>query len=313
MGNRIMIHCRKCGCALVVMLTLILAVSAGCSGKSDYSVLEDRIREYTGGKDADIGVAVIFDGRDTIMVNGDRFYPMMSVFKFPQAIAVANFCLESSLTFADTVAIGADEIKLNTYSPMRDRYGACNLRLPLSELLSYSIRQSDNNACDILFRIIGGVAYADSVMTELGFPDIRIEHTEDEMHADISRCLGNRCTPLEMASLLDRFSSGLSELSPEYTDIAAMMESCVTGMDRLPEPLAGTDAVIGHKTGTGDVNAAGRIIGVNDCGYVCLPDGHRYSIAVFIADSAYDLSVTSGMIADISSMVYEYVVRQTSR
>ena len=34
----------------------------------------------------------------------------------------------------------------------------------------------------------------------------------------------------------------------------------------------------------------GRISAVNDCGYVNLPNGTRYSIAVFVADSNYDIA-----------------------
>lgn len=46
---------------------------------------------------------------------------------------------------------------------------------------------------------------------------------------------------------------------------------------------------------------------MNDCGYVHLPDGHRYSIAVFIADSGYSLEATSQLIAWISAIMLRYV------
>ncbi len=48
---------------------------------------------------------------------------------------------------------------------------------------------------------------------------------------------------------------------------------------------------------------------VNDVGYVHLPDGRRYSIAVFIADSGYDMKTTEGFVADISAIVYKHINR----
>ncbi len=44
---------------------------------------------------------------------------------------------------------------------------------------------------------------------------------------------------------------------------------------------------------------------VNDAGYVFLPDGSGYAIAVFVVDSPYEMAATSGIIADISGIVFE--------
>lgn len=82
---------------------------------------------------------------------------------------------------------------------------------------------------------------------------------------------------------------------------------CNTGRDRLPAPLQGTEAVIGHKTGSGDVNAEGLLIATNDIGFVYLPDGRRYVVAVFVKDSAADDRSNAQLIARISEAVYRYV------
>ena len=67
--------------------------------------------------------------------------------------------------------------------------------------------------------------------------------------------------------------------------IIRTMTGCNTGPERLPKPLAATGAVIGHKTGSGDRNSTGALIGTNDIGFVQLPDGQHYTIAVFVKDS----------------------------
>ena len=73
-----------------------------------------------------------------------------------------------------------------------------------------------------------------------------------------------------------------------------------------------TNAMIGHKTGTGDVNSQGRIIGVNDAGYVFLPNKQGYAIAVFIADSGYGMTETEKMIADISEIAFKSLMMQNN-
>ena len=44
--------------------------------------LEDQLKQAIKGKKAEIGIAVIIDGKDTVTVNNDIHYPLMSVFKF---------------------------------------------------------------------------------------------------------------------------------------------------------------------------------------------------------------------------------------
>jgi len=267
--------------------------------------LQNELTSFVEKKDARIGIAVIINGKDTVSVNGTKDFPMMSVFKFPQALAVADYCRKSGIGLTDSIFIKSGEMKENTWSPMRDKYGVCDLELPVSELLDYILQQSDNNACDILFRFIGGTSVADSLMKSLGYEDILITHTEDEMHRDPYLCYLNRTTPIEMARLFDQFyREEMRHDSPFHEFIAVSMMSCQTGLDRLLAPLMHTDAMIGHKTGTGDRNSQGRIMAVNDAGYIYLPDNTDYSIAVFIADSAYDMNETSKIIADISEIVF---------
>ena len=90
------------------------------------------------------------------------------------------------------------------------------------------------------------------------------------------------------------------------------MTQCATGTGRLPAPFKGIPAVIAHKTGTGDRDSRGKLIGINDVGHVILPDGRHYSIAVFVNESSGDMASTEKIIADISGVVYEYVVKMAS-
>lgn len=273
--------------------------------ESRYPEMETALKTYVQDKDARIGIAVIINGTDIVSVNGMRDFPMLSVYKFPQALAVADYCLRHDISLTDSIRIAADQLRPDTWSPMRDRFGRKDISLPLSELLAYSVGQSDNNACDILFQLIGGPHVTDSLMKKLGYDEIHILNTEADMHKDPYLCYANRATPLQIASLFERFyRQEMRHDSDIHEAIGAMMMQCNTGINRLPLPLVSTNAMIGHKTGTGDMNSQRRIIGVNDAGYVFLPDKRGYAIAVFIADSGYGMRETEKIIADISEIVF---------
>lgn len=266
--------------------------------------LETKLMEYTSEKDADIGVSVVWDLNEA-GVNDNEFFAMLSVYKFPQALAVADYCIRNGISFEEKIVITPTDLKENTYSPLRDKMGVGYHAVPISELLAYTIQQSDNNACDILFRYIGGVDKVQSYMENIGISDIFIKSTEDELHADIRLCYENKVTPRAMSSLIKYFRERLEQTDARYRFIASLMEQCVTGNARLVKGIMDRDVKIGHKTGTGDVDSNGKIVAVNDVGYVVLPNGNEYIIAVFVNDSQLEMPETEQIIADISSLVYE--------
>ena len=131
------------------------------------------------------------------------------------------------------------------------------------------------------------------------------------MHEDLDLCYNNWSTPLAAAKLLEIFRRK-TLFDEAYKDfIYQTMVECQTGQDRLVAPLLDKGVTVGHKTGTGDFNAKGQQIGCNDIGFVLLPNGHAYSIAVFVKDSAESSLENSKIIADISRIVYKYVIRTT--
>ena len=79
-------------CVAVWFSGVLLSESAK---KEDGSVLytgmlTDTISKIVSGYPGEIGVAVIINNMDTVTVNNKSIYPMMSVFKLHQAIAVCN-------------------------------------------------------------------------------------------------------------------------------------------------------------------------------------------------------------------------------
>lgn len=271
--------------------------------------LETQLKEAIKGKKAEIGIAVIIDGKDTITVNNDIHYPLMSVFKFHQALALADYMGKQRQSLETRLPIKKSDLKPDTYSPLRDKYPQGGIEMSIADLLKYTLQQSDNNACDILFDYQGGPNAVNKYIHSLGIRECAIAGTETAMHEDLNLCYENWTTPLAAAELVEIFRK--KPLFPNvYKDfIFQTMVECQTGQDRLAAPLLDKKVTVGHKTGTGDLNAKGQQIGCNDIGFVLLPGGRTYSIAVFVKDSEENNQANSKIIANISRIVYEYIMQ----
>ena len=312
-----------------VVLAALLGTIVGVYMKSGRApgrdALPERIASLADSVDARCGVAVIFGDGDTLSYTGGhsriggsasgRFpvaaspgecFPMASVFKFHQALAVCDRLMRSGVSLDTEVSVGKADLAENTWSPLRDEYPYGG-RFTYGELLAYTLQQSDNNACDFLFHTVCDVSRTDSYIRSLGIDDFAIACDEEAMHDDLSACYSNWTTPLAAAALLEKFYSVKD--SSEYTGyVWKLMSDCRTGQNRIPGHISGKVSQIAHKTGTGDIDADDRIMAVNDIGVVLLPDGRHYSIAVFVSDAAAGMEECEEFIAKVSEAVYEYAV-----
>ena len=235
---------------------------------------------------------------------------MLSVVKFPVVRSVVKRVKENNGSFADSLYVDKAMLHNDTYSPMLQKYpNTESHRIAIVELVDYAMRVSDNNACDILMDFVGGASVVDGYIKELGIEGINVKWDENEMHLDEERFRENTSTPMAMAQLMFKFDNDFEDVNS--LNIKEIMESCETGTDRLAKSLISTNAVIGHKTGTGPIDKkTGRLMAVNDAGYIHLSNGKRYSIAVFIADSGYSMAETSAIIAKISEIVRDGLIVQ---
>ncbi len=249
--------------------------------------------------DCRIGVAVVSDRGKTFGIAMDESFPMFSVVKFPVAMTVAEVQRLMGKDFSERIVVEDSLLSRDTWSPMLKDLTTDDLHeFTLLQLLEYALGQSDNNALDILARGVGGMSMVTKYMRILGLPQVSATWNEKDMNENPLRALENTTTPLALASLLRRFQLDYND--PLSMQIKTIMENCTTGQDKLPAGLP-PGAVLGHKTGSGpEIN--GRIMASNDVGMVTLPSGKRYCIAVFIADSGYDSTTNSMLIAKIGEI-----------
>jgi len=112
--------------------------------------LRQKIQQLISSKNATVGVSIIGNnGKDTLSINGDAHFPMQSVFKFHIAMAVLSQIDKGKLSFDQKIKIEKKNLLPNLYSPIRNKYpdGAM---LSISEILEYTVSQSDNVGCDVL-------------------------------------------------------------------------------------------------------------------------------------------------------------------
>ncbi len=285
---------------LLTALCALLFISCADAGDRLETEIQDLLRD----RKMTVGVAVVMDGEPVAVVNNDAQYPLMSVFKFHQAVAVAHRMEELGLPLSHTLHIRKEEFEAATYSPLRDSFSQRDIDITVGDLLRYSVQYSDNHACDLLFRHIIGVEESDAYLRSLGIGEFALSANEQQMREEVTRCYDNRSAPLSAATLLDRFIRREIVAEPYFSFIADCMYSSTTGNSRLKRPFLGTDIRIGDKTGTGINPASGAFIAVNDIGFVTLPDGRIYSIALLIRDSRETLADTEEVIASISEKVY---------
>ena len=270
--------------------------------------LQAELKEYVFCCPAEIGIAVVTDTRDTICVNAESSYPMNSVMKLYQAMAVAATLQAQGRGLDLLLPIKQEELHPKTYSPMRKDYPSGDFQLSIARLLKYSLQESDNNACDILFRHVVGIEATEKYIQSLGIKNFAIRVNEQDMYENNAASYKNWNLPLSAALLINKLFTEPLYDSVYQNFLKETLISCTTGKNRLSKPLVSRGGVIGHKTGTGFNSLMGLPQGINDVGFVRLPNGRHYAIAVFIRSAFRDMHGTEQIIADISEIVYKHIM-----
>ena len=298
--------------SLLIMVGLLASCQSASSPQPDLQRLRDQLLAYVDTLDAQVGVGIISPEGDTLTINNELHYPLMSVFKFHQALGVAHHINEEKIPLKEPIYIYPKDLQWNTYSPLKEQYPHGNIQKNIAELLSYSLKLSDNIACDLLFdRLISPRQVTDFLKEIGGEANFDISLSEKDMQTDFHYCYDNWTTPYAAVLLLQQFLEGDIVGEPYLSLISQQLIDCQTGANKLALPLQGTGALIGHKTGGGPITPSGRTVANNDLGFVVLPDHRSYIIAVFVKDARLTSEASDRVIAEISRMTYQYFTSNT--
>ncbi len=285
---------------------LFLFISATAFAQRDS--LRNTIITMAADAKATVGVSILnVETRDTISYNSRLHLPMQSVMKLPIAITVLHDIDEGKFTLDQRIHIEKADLQPDTYSPLRDKFPEGNIDISIRELLSYMVSLSDNNACDILLKTIGGPPHVENYMHSFGVKQIAVKASEYQMAQGWDVQFTNWTTPFEMARLLDIANKPgfLSKDSHAY--LWKILQETSTGPKQIRGLLpAGT--VVAHKTGRSGTNDQGITAVTNDVGMITLPNGQHLIIAVFVTNSAVDLPTREDVIARIAKAAWDYEI-----
>ena len=245
------------------------------------------------------GACIMRDGSVSGINENERF-AMHSVMKFPQALYVADYLSRKGLDLDDTIVVNKADLMQDTWSPMLKQFEG-KMAFSYEQLLELSLAQSDNNACELLFKHCGKPKAVEKYIRKLGFPDIHISLTEEQMHRYPIKAIQNSSTSAEMARLFKWFYHHKDD-NQYLAFIWKAMADCSTGLKRIPAAIPAAARIV-HKTGTGFPSSEG-LQDMNDAGCILMPDGSHVIIAVFTTNSP-----SEAVIANITRQLLDTIIK----
>lgn len=289
------------------MALFSVIVMLPCFSASAQLALQQRaIEDYLDTKDAVVAIAVHGQkSSDSLFIQADKRLPMQSVFKFHIAIAMLAAVDQGKFELQQPIVIKKEVLLPDTWSPLRDRYPK-GTTLPLSEIMTYMVSQSDNIACDVLLGLLGGPSAVDRYFKQQGIHDLVIQVTEEDMHADWNNQFLNWTTARSCNEVLSKyFYNREQELSPaSHRFLWTIMKATETGAKRLKGDLPSA-VVVAHKTGYSGLKE-GVAEAVHDIGIVFPTADKPFFISVLISHSKESLAANEQIIAHVAKICYDY-------
>lgn len=283
-------------------IVLIMGLIMSHAALGQMPQVRNEIEKIISGKQLELGFALYdLSTGDTLSMSGDRRFPMQSVFKFPIALAALNEVDNNKLALNQKIMIAKEDLCPGTWSPIGKKYPEGNVQLPLSEIIQYTVAQSDNVGCDLLLKLLNGPLTVNQYIQNKGITNIRIQNNEQEIQSSWEVQFSNWVTPKAMIDLLKLFNSKKLLLPDTHDFLWETMVGTSTGAikNKLPK-----DAVVAHKTGTSGYNKDKVSAATNDVGIMLLPNGKRLAFTLFVTNSKESPEVNADVIASIGALLY---------
>nr|AMP55734.1 VEB-PER [uncultured bacterium]AMP55810.1 VEB-PER [uncultured bacterium] len=292
---------------LTVLLLLFVTSCKTQYNKTD--LLRNKIEQILSDKNAVVGVSIIGNnGKDTLSLNGDKRFPMQSVFKFHIALAVLSEIDKGKLSLDQKIQISEDELLPEDFwSPLRDE-NPNGGTFTIEKLIQYTVSHSDNTACDVLIRLIGTPKSVEEYIKKSGINDIQITFNEEDMQAKWENMFQNWTTPKAASETLKLFYENKNNLLSKnsYNFFWKTNKETTTGKNRIRGQLP-NETIVAHKTGWSGTNKeTGITAAVNNIGIVFLPNGQYFIISVFVSESKENFDMNEKIIAEIAKATYDF-------
>jgi beta-lactamase class A len=286
-----------------------------------------------------LGVGLMnLDSGQVFAFNGDRRFPMQSVFKLPLAAAALSEVEQGRLALSDTLSIDADQLSPG-HSPITAAWPQRRV-YRIEDLLRAALTEGDNTAADVLMKQIGGPGAVTAWLTDQGLRGVNIDRYERELametlgmasfrpawrspavfaaelkavsatdqRAAVQRYLTDprdTATPRGMLAFLHRLDRR-ELLPPDATrTLLSLMSQTRRGSERIRAGLP-RNTFLAHRPGS-----SGAVQGIcaahNDVGLFVLPDRRTYALALFLSGARADAAVRDRILADATRAVVRAV------
>ncbi|MHB8815008.1 MAG: class A beta-lactamase [Steroidobacteraceae bacterium] len=268
--------------------------------------LADRARPGTLG----ITVSDLRSGR-TWRVNGERPFPMMSVFKAPLGATVLSEVESGALSLDQRVIIRRNDLMTSGVSQIAATFQGDQETFTVRQLLEAAVSHSDNTAADVLLSLAGGPSRITAFLRRRRIRGIRVDRGEDQIAQEFQgraalRAPGQKETAEQKdARLREGYTAYLSDPRDRATPDAAAQflrklwqgqllsapsTQLLLGLlygQTIPDRLrAGIPAGVrfADKCGT-SYTIDGMTAAFNDIGILTWPNGHTVIVSAFLTGS----------------------------
>lgn len=279
-----------------------------------------------------LGVGLLnLESGETFLTNGERRFPMQSVFKLPLATAVLAEIDAGRARFDERFVLREDQLS-PAHSPIADAWPASR-DYAFDSLFEAMVVDSDNTAADVLMKRIGGPGAVTAWLTSRQVPDVRVDRYERELQPEIYGMPSFRpawlrgdgfqaarnavppavrlaamraymidprdtATPRGMLEFLQMLDRRELVSAAATTRLMQLMQRTTRGAARIAAGLP-PGAVVSHRPGTSGVDQ-GISTAHNDVGIFTLADRRSYALAVFLSGSTLDAAGRDRIVSEVA-------------
>ena len=284
--------------SLFILFCFLVLIS--CS----QSKLEIKLDDYCKNYNAQIGVGVkIIGEKNGLYRLNETKFPMMSVYKLPLAIYILKQFEEGNLRLIQEIQFDEKDI-FSSFGPLIEKFPSKKGKVNIFDLLNNVISYSDNNSCDLLFKLIGSPLVVEKFFHQNGFTGISMKWTEQQIHEKRERIYDNWVDLKTITAILESLQNNKILSVESRRLLLEFMAVNYTGAKRLPYLLP--KYIVAHKTGTSDQNSKGITEAVNDVGIIPFKNGQILIISVFVKDSKENEETNEKIIAEIAKICVEH-------
>ena len=290
------------------VLALVAAVLVtACGGSADAS-LHGAIERRAASSGAET-VGVYFkdlESGDSVLYGADRRVHAASMMKVPVMVQLFRDRDAGRVGLDDSVAITKTFTSIVDRSPYdlaapddsdSTLYRRVGERESIRHLMDRMITVSSNLATNILIELVGAERTQET-MRELGADSIAVLRGVEDTKA-YEAGLNNTTTARDLGVIFSAIAEGRAASPQACREMIAILERQEFN-EGIPAGVP-SDVRVGHKTGW--------ITGIrHDGGILTLPDGRRY-VLVVLTRGISEVAAADSLIADVSRLAYEAVVR----